>query len=230
MLFSRNSKMNDIKIQVEKQRSEYENALFGQKERIFSMREENQKLLEELEQYKKKDKQIASALLLAMQKAKEIEDNAKLAASLEMKRLTEFHKKWARYYEDIKKLFPQDSGVVAAGEFLKKMESVLTSGLDKNTYSEDEESLRRQHESERARINSRISRESDAVAAVEHSATQPEKAPETKTQSPKEIFEKKLLEMKNYLDKQKEDFSMEEVLNPKNLASLDELCEEMGLK
>ena len=46
-------KLNEIKIEIERQRSEYENMMFGQKERIFSLREENRKLKEELETYKR---------------------------------------------------------------------------------------------------------------------------------------------------------------------------------
>ena len=76
------SKLKDVKIEIDRQKSEYENTLFGQKERIFSLREENKKLKEELESYQKKDKQISSALVLALQKAREIEETAKIKSGL----------------------------------------------------------------------------------------------------------------------------------------------------
>ena len=302
MIFSKGNKPGELKNNADKQLSEYENALFGQKERIFSMREENRRLTEELENYKKRDKQISGALMLAMQKAKEIEDNARAAAELELERLKEFHNKWVRYYEDVRRMFPEDTRVAAAGELLARMEVVLSRGADGNfsAVSAAERELMSHHSAESRRLELLKSEESqpggsedsgDAVAASEawadetaqpaaknlpsesgrshlqtgvlseqtahaqtvsaqtaraqtvsaqpvqnfQTAQQPVYRQSEQSQPPaqyqaKTEFEGRLGQMKQFLDRQEDEFSMDEVLNPKNLASLDELCDEMGLK
>ncbi len=202
-------KLNEIKIEIERQRSEYENMMFGQKERIFSLREENRKLKEELETYKRKDAQISSALLSALQKAREIEDTAKLRSEMDLLRLKEFHARWMRYYEEVKKLFPKDANLKAAGRFLAKMDAILTGEPEKKqavlkgeqTAAKGEEAaLMKELESGKERISAAITenRKIDSAAAFE---------------------------------KPDEDdlFDLDNLLNTQSLQSLDELCKEMGL-
>ncbi len=283
MIFAGKAKVNDLKIQVEKQRSEYENALFGQKERIIDLREENRRIKEELEQYKKKDKQIASALLLAQQKAKEIEDNARLASALEMKRLSDFHQKWLRYYDGIKKLFPQDPALQSAGSFLKKMEAMLAGDGKRPAASADVQLLRRHHDAESRRLSDTSPEGSDDIAAARHISADDSAGINRKlseeTASATADFSRKLSEIRAYIEgegtaaaetysaqnapSERQDYSemlhnesaslsapdlereqsrqpnpaspqplfdLSEVLNPKNLQSLEELCDEMELK
>lgn len=195
-------KRNEIKIEIERQRSEYENMMFGQKERIFSLREENRKLKEELETYKRKDAQISSALLSALQKAREIEDTAKLRSEMDLLRLKEFHTRWMRYYEEVKKLFPKDANLKAAGRFLARMDAILTGEPEKKqaVLKGEEASFMKELESGKERISAAITenRKIDSAAAFEKPA-------------------------------EDEEFDLDNLLNPNSLQSLDELCKEMGL-
>lgn len=181
---------NQLKIEFDRQVSEYESALFGQKERLFSLREENRQLKEEVEQYKKKDSEVSGALLAALGKAREIEDSARIKADLELRRLKEFHEKWIRYYEEVKKLFPKDKRVENAGVFLAKMEKILDLPVAK-TPSPDEAALGQELSRSRERIKSALEPPVEGAAAAEG------------------------------------ELDLNEILNPTNLAGLDELCKEL---
>lgn len=113
----------------------YEDKLSDQKERIFSLVEENKKLYIELKEFKDKDSQISKALMVALQKAKEIEEAAKEKYNMEIERLKLFHHKWISYYEKIKKIMPIDENMLTAEEFLNKMDNIL--GLQNNSINKD---------------------------------------------------------------------------------------------
>jgi len=117
----------------------YENKLSDQKDRIFTLVEENKNLYEELEHYKEKDSQISKTLMVAVQKAKEIEDAAKQKYNMEIERLKIFHHKWVSYYAELKNTLPQDENTMSAEEFLIKMDKILgveSSALKTNQDSE----------------------------------------------------------------------------------------------
>lgn len=72
----------------------YEEKLSEQKDRVFSLKNELSILEDKLESYKDKDKQISQALIYAVEKAEQIESNAKKLYDLEIKRMRLLYKQW----------------------------------------------------------------------------------------------------------------------------------------
>lgn len=72
----------------------YEEKLSEQKDRVFSLKNELSILEERLENYKDKDRQISQALIMAVEKAEQIENNASKLYDLEIKRLRLLYKQW----------------------------------------------------------------------------------------------------------------------------------------
>ena len=167
----------------------YENKLSDQKDRIFTLVEENKKIKQQLEGLLEKDAQISKTLTVAVQKAKEIEDAAKAKYNMEIERLKLFHSKWVSYYENIKYKLPANKETAQVEEFLKKMDEILGfKGNQKENYASE------QYNQELRRLN-KIKQDSQEAATVN----------------------------------QNEGIDLEQVLNPKNLPTLDELIKEMGI-
>lgn len=72
----------------------YEEKLSEQKDRVFSLKNELSVLEERLENYKDKDRQISQALIMAVEKAEQIESSASKLYDLEIKRLRLLYKEW----------------------------------------------------------------------------------------------------------------------------------------
>ena len=72
----------------------YEEKLSEQKDRVFSLKNELSIMEERLDSYKDKDKKISQALILAVEKAEQIEGNASKLYDLEIKRLRLLYKEW----------------------------------------------------------------------------------------------------------------------------------------
>lgn len=117
----------------------YENKLADQKERIFSLVEENRELAEQVAVFKGKDAQISRALTVAISKAKEIEDSAKLKYDMEIERLKAFHIKWVSYYDDIKNKLPVTDKMLSAEAFLAEMDRIL--GLKSAAFTEKDDGI-----------------------------------------------------------------------------------------
>ncbi len=72
----------------------YEEKLAEQKDRVFSLKNELSIMEDRLDTYKDKDKQISQALIYAVEKAEQIENNASKLYDLEIKRLRLLYKQW----------------------------------------------------------------------------------------------------------------------------------------
>lgn len=72
----------------------YEEKLSEQRDRVFALKNELSTLQERLENYKDKDKQISQALIFAVEKAEQIENNASKLYDLEIKRIRLLYKNW----------------------------------------------------------------------------------------------------------------------------------------
>ena len=72
----------------------YEERLSEQKDRVFSLKNELAIMEERLATYRDKDKQISKALIYAVEKAEQIENNASKLYDLEIKRLRLLYKQW----------------------------------------------------------------------------------------------------------------------------------------
>ena len=72
----------------------YEEKLSEQKDRVFALKNELSSMQERLNNYKDKDKQISQALIYAVEKAEQIENNASKLYDLEIKRMRLLYKQW----------------------------------------------------------------------------------------------------------------------------------------
>lgn len=117
--------LQEVKELLREQSFDYENALADQKERIFALIKENEQTLLELEKFKKKDEAISSALVLAVQKAKEIEKSAKKKFEGNLIRLKIFEAKLANYYKKLVEKYPLDDTLQKTEDFIKKMDEIL---------------------------------------------------------------------------------------------------------
>jgi len=72
----------------------YEEKLAEQKDRVFSLKNELSVMEERLNTYRDKDRQISQALMYAVEKAEQIENNASKLYDLEVKRMRLLYKNW----------------------------------------------------------------------------------------------------------------------------------------
>lgn len=72
----------------------YEEKLSEQRDRVFALKNELSTLEERLDNYRDKDKQISQALIFAVEKAEQIENNASKLYDLEIKRIRLLYKNW----------------------------------------------------------------------------------------------------------------------------------------
>lgn len=86
---------------------ENDRILAEKQSRINELREENYKLSKALDNYKKKEEYISSALTNATQRAAEIEENAKTAYSLEIKNVKGLFDKWDKFLKTLIKRYPK---------------------------------------------------------------------------------------------------------------------------
>lgn len=107
---------------------QYENSLAEQKDRIFELKGSISMAEKLLEEYKKKEGEINSALLAAVNKAKEMEETAEKKYDLEIQRLKLFNAKWQSYFNEIIKRYPIDDNLVSVAEFTSEMAGILSGG------------------------------------------------------------------------------------------------------
>lgn len=107
-------------------RREYEATIVKQRERIKEMLTEKEETERELALHRDKSNQIGKAIVSAVAKAEEIERLSRIKYSQEIMRLKEFHEKWTKYYDKILDAYPLDDRLAAAGEFNRRMDTILS--------------------------------------------------------------------------------------------------------
>lgn len=191
----------EIKSILTKIIADYESVLKEQRERILQMREENRKLAEELETCRKREGQIGKAMMLAVSKAKEIDEASRLRYRTEMQRLREFHVRWKKYYDALYRFAPERD-LEQFKEYLSKMD-----GIFEGEFLIGEEDLASVHRAESDRVRARA--EEDGFSDLFS-------GPEKEEGAAASVGEQEV-------------FDLDEVLYPKNLPDLESLCEELGL-
>ncbi len=76
-----------------------------QNERMEAMKKEAQELKNKIEFYKRREEQIAKALVLAVQKSGEIEKSARAVYDLEIKRVQLLYRKWESLLNELRQKF-----------------------------------------------------------------------------------------------------------------------------
>lgn len=74
--------------------------------RIDELRQENFKLLKQLENFKKNENNISKTLIYAQNKAEEIEQKSKQKLKTELKNLDDFYEKWQTFFDELLKKYP----------------------------------------------------------------------------------------------------------------------------
>ncbi len=97
------SEVDDYILETELESSR---ALKDKQARIDELRQENKKLLKELESLKQKENSISSTLIFAQEKAKEIENNSKMKYEIELKNLDDFYAKWQGFFDELLIKYP----------------------------------------------------------------------------------------------------------------------------
>lgn len=173
-----------------------------QKERIDELKEQNEKLVEELNVYRKKEKLIERTLTEATRRAEDIESELKTQYALEIERLKIFQAKWTNCYEELKNKYHFDKDVNNMESLVISTKQTLIDKLGRLNiilpHLESEEQMQFDSESERI----------------------------TKLQE--EQADRLVSELKNQIKELDEEFDYKEALTPKK--SLEELCREIGLK
>lgn len=173
-----------------------------QKERIDELKEQNEKLAEELSVYRKKEKLIERTLTEATRRAEDIESELKTQYALEIERLKIFQAKWTNCYEELKNKYHFDKDVNNMESLVINTKQTLIDKLGRLNiilpHFESEEQMQFDSESERI----------------------------TKLQE--EQADRLVSELKNQIKELDEEFDYKEALTPKK--SLEELCREIGLK
>ena len=115
-------------------KNEYENKLKEQKERIISLREENDSLKQKLNSYSVKDESISRALVLAVEKAKELENSSKNLYELEIQRIRILYSRWEKMLEAIIQKYPNIKTINEVKDLMAEFDDSIKSTI-KNSFS-----------------------------------------------------------------------------------------------
>lgn len=117
-------------------KQEYEQKLQEQKERIIALREENDALKAKLNTYSVKDESISRALVLAVEKAKELENSSKNLYELEIQRIRILYSRWEKLLNLIIKKYPNVKAINEINnlitEFNESIEQTIKSSFSVN--------------------------------------------------------------------------------------------------
>ena len=109
---------------------EYEQKLTEQKDRIIALREENEMLKQKLNSYTVKDESISRALVLAVEKAKELENSSKNLYELEIQRIKILYSRWEKMLQIIAKKYPSVKLITEVEDLLSEFDSSIKSTID----------------------------------------------------------------------------------------------------
>ncbi len=96
---------------------------------VDGLKEENQRLSEEVEKYKKNEEEVKNVLAVATKKAFDIKTDMKLQYALETERLKLFKAKWTGAYDELKKKYKFDTDAMTVESTITdvslKIEAIL---------------------------------------------------------------------------------------------------------
>lgn len=221
---------------------DYEKMMAEQKERIFALIDENNKLKELNDVYKTREEKINSALVLAVEKAEEYETASKMRYDAEIKRIKIFSQKWISYFNKIKELLPEDKKLISAEKLIKDMDTVVFNSdynlkKEQLVIKEKNNEMEKHYKQEKERIEE-ISKDElykkylegyNENAATFDLIELAETKPKLDAKQFAEIIEKVRKAAEGSEKNNKHAINLEEVLNPQNLPELEVLCNELGI-
>ena len=119
--------------------SEYEKKLTEQKQRILELREENDNLKKKLNSYSVKDESISRALVLAVEKAKELENSSKNLYELEIQRIRILYSRWEKMLSAIIKKYPNIKAINEVENLMSEFDKSIKSTIQTSFVANPEE-------------------------------------------------------------------------------------------
>lgn len=113
-------------------KSSYESRLAQQRERITELDEENEELVEKLKKYTSKESSISSALMVAVEKAKQIEENSKRLYELELQRIRLLFNKYKEILDDFIEQSPNSEQTNNLKNIIAEFKASLSDSLNVN--------------------------------------------------------------------------------------------------
>ena len=120
-------------------KNEYEKKLNEQKERIIALREENDDLKQKLNSYSVKDESISRALVLAVEKAKELENSSKNLYELEIQRIRILYSRWEKMLEAIVEKYPNIKTISEVKNLMAEFDNSIKSTIQTSFVAHPEE-------------------------------------------------------------------------------------------
>ncbi len=110
----------------------YENQLADQRERIQILQDENERLKLDLKTFTDKESNISSALLVAVDKAKQIEDGSKKVYELEIQRLRLLFNKYRDFLDKLIEENKDVKDIATTKEVVNDFKNEINQALSKN--------------------------------------------------------------------------------------------------
>ena len=135
MKFSRQKngyKMDEVDNYIASATYNYENQLAGQRERIQILQDENERLKHDLKTFTDKESNISSALLVAVDKAKQIEEGSKKVYELEIQRLRLLFNKYRDFLDKLIEENPNARDIATTKQVVDDFKNEINQALSKN--------------------------------------------------------------------------------------------------
>jgi len=111
---------------------ENEKTMSEQKDRIFALRQEIEQSKEKLTKYTAKESNISSALLIAVDKAKQIEEGSKRIYELEIKRLRLLFNKYKTFLDDLIENNSDVTSIATTRQLIEEFKQSINETLSNN--------------------------------------------------------------------------------------------------
>lgn len=116
----------------ENMKASYENQLSNQRGRIRELDEDNEILAEKLKKYTSKESSISNALMVAVDKAKQIEENSKRVYELELQRTRILFNKYKAILDDFVEHNSNGEQITSLKEIMSEFKKSLSDSLNVN--------------------------------------------------------------------------------------------------
>lgn len=122
----------EVEAYIRNLKAGYESKLAEQRERINELDEVNEELVEKLKQYTSKESSISNALMVAVNKAKQIEENSKHLYELELQRIRLLFNKYKEILDDFIAQSPNSEQTQSLKNIIAEFKASLADSLNVN--------------------------------------------------------------------------------------------------
>lgn len=122
----------EVKKYIKNQEMSYSLQCDKQKERINQLSIENEKLKQKLAEYISKESSISNALLVAVDKAKQIEEGSKKIYELEIQKLRLLFNKYKQFLDDLIKSHSESTSIKTTRSLIEEFRKSINATLNNN--------------------------------------------------------------------------------------------------